>query len=195
MDITLGFHYLTLMKVIHRDMNLGNFLLSYDGFVRVTDFGESKSLENDGSNTADVGAVYFRAPEMFWCTTEISRSDVWSFGVVLSRLIRHGNSDFDFVNTNIPSEFTQPELHLLNRQVPKAVTKAIEARRTECISRVPIHFLPVTEKIISPCLQVVWEDRPTFLRLISDLSEFTSSRQLEDGRFELKLIVNQNFSL
>lgn len=33
MDICLGMNYIHLCGIVHRDMNLGNFLISNDGFV------------------------------------------------------------------------------------------------------------------------------------------------------------------
>jgi serine/threonine protein kinase len=86
LDIALGMNYLHLCGWAHRDMNLGNFLVSEDWHIKVSDFGFGKFLGDiDSSLTADPGASAFRAPE----TTDSSYGlacDIWSFAVILSKL-------------------------------------------------------------------------------------------------------------
>jgi serine/threonine protein kinase len=40
MDICLGMLHAHSLNIAHRDMNLGNFLISQDGVVKVSDFGQ-----------------------------------------------------------------------------------------------------------------------------------------------------------
>lgn len=59
LDIALGLNYLYFSNVVHRDMNLGNFMVSKEGVVKFVDFGEGKELkeENAVSHTCDRGML------------------------------------------------------------------------------------------------------------------------------------------
>jgi eukaryotic-like serine/threonine-protein kinase len=81
--------------VIHRDLKSGNVMLNRDGQIKLLDFGLSKiqrrselpsSLQNpdtkDSSDTI-VGTPPYWAPEVLKHRPSDTRSDIWSFGVLL----------------------------------------------------------------------------------------------------------------
>lgn len=97
LDIACGLNFIHGFGVIHRDLNLGNFLLGSDGKIKICDFGQAAVLKDaEMSLSADRGAQYYRAPEA--CDAYYERSaDVWSFGIVLGRL---GKPDETLVDLN-----------------------------------------------------------------------------------------------
>jgi len=81
--------------VIHRDLKSGNVMLNREGQIKLLDFGLSKiqrhsempsSLQNpdtkDSSDTI-VGTPPYWAPEVLKHRPSDTRSDIWSFGVLL----------------------------------------------------------------------------------------------------------------
>jgi len=81
--------------VIHRDLKSGNVMLNRDGQIKLLDFGLSKiqrrseipsALQNpetkDSSDTI-VGTPPYWAPEVLKHRPSDTRSDIWSFGVLL----------------------------------------------------------------------------------------------------------------
>ena len=50
--------------VIHRDAKPQNILLSYDGIVKLCDFGLARELDNDATLTTYVETRWYRAPEL-----------------------------------------------------------------------------------------------------------------------------------
>ena len=81
--------------VIHRDLKSGNVMLNRDGQIKLLDFGLSKiqrrselpsSLQNpDTKESSDtiVGTPPYWAPEVLKHRPSDTRSDIWSFGVLL----------------------------------------------------------------------------------------------------------------
>jgi serine/threonine-protein kinase len=89
-------------SIIHRDVKLANLLLTKSAsgqpLVKVLDFGVSKTLTESGCVTrtaAMLGSPKFMAPEQMEDPRSVdARSDVWSLGVCLYRLVS-GRAAFD----------------------------------------------------------------------------------------------------
>uniref|UniRef100_A0A5S6Q603 receptor protein-tyrosine kinase n=1 Tax=Trichuris muris TaxID=70415 RepID=A0A5S6Q603_TRIMR len=83
-QIALGMEHLSSHSLVHRDLAARNILVSDDGkAVKVSDFGLSRSgaiyLQMVGGRLP----VRWMAPESIFVRIFSSKSDVWSFGIVL----------------------------------------------------------------------------------------------------------------
>ncbi|MFH1812231.1 MAG: serine/threonine-protein kinase [Pseudomonadota bacterium] len=77
------------LRLVHRDVSPSNVLLSFEGFVKLSDFGIAKarfipSLTQQG---AIKGKVAYMAPEVVAGQTADARADVWGAGVVLWEML------------------------------------------------------------------------------------------------------------
>lgn len=72
------------LKIIHRDIKPSNIFLTYDGKLKLGDFGVSKILEhtNDSAHTV-IGTPLYMSPEVCANKAYTYKSDVWSLGCVL----------------------------------------------------------------------------------------------------------------
>ncbi|QCX38349.1 hypothetical protein FF125_07855 [Aureibaculum algae] len=113
-DILKGVDYLHSEGVIHRDLKLGNVLVSKNRkgklIAKITDFGISRDVLEDQtinqSLTEGVGTPHYMSPEQFFkrkfgLDGEISeRTDIWAIGVVIYRLLTgklpFGDSNKDY---------------------------------------------------------------------------------------------------
>ncbi|MBX7195690.1 MAG: protein kinase [Sandaracinaceae bacterium] len=77
------------LHVVHRDVTPGNLVVSYDGALRVVDFGiASARMKSHRTETGELkGTVAFMSPEACAGEKVDRRADVWSLGVVLWELL------------------------------------------------------------------------------------------------------------
>ncbi len=84
-------HAGTPLGVVHRDLNPQNVVVTYDGQVKLVDFGLAKSLfatRQTGREATGAGArVAYMAPEQLWGTRIDRRADVFSAGVMLWEML------------------------------------------------------------------------------------------------------------
>mmetsp|Transcript_18277 Transcript_18277/g.51183 ORF Transcript_18277/g.51183 Transcript_18277/m.51183 type:complete len:586 (+) Transcript_18277:146-1903(+) len=84
-DMCMGLDYLHFNHIAHMDLKPDNMLLSAGGEVKITDFGCSRVLDEDGwVSSKTTGTPLFHAPEM---TTgqryNAYAADIWALGVTL----------------------------------------------------------------------------------------------------------------
>ena len=85
----LGYAHRQSPAVLHRDIKPGNIQLLDDGGVKVLDFGLARTLgDNSMTGTGKaVGTPAYMAPEVLEGRKASPRSDIYSLGVVLYRLL------------------------------------------------------------------------------------------------------------
>jgi len=117
--------------VVHRDIKPQNILVLKDGFIKVTDFGIAKVPEkNKGKTISDnaIGTVYYISPEQAAAKSTDSRSDLYSFGVMMYEMAT-GELPFD---DERPISVLMMQIHdkplpprKINRSIPRGLEKLI----------------------------------------------------------------------
>jgi len=83
-QIVLGLNYLHSNGIVHGDIKPENMLLSGDGTVKISDFGQSQILDHDSKLTKTLGTPAYLSPEI--CAGEEYdgfAADIWALGVSL----------------------------------------------------------------------------------------------------------------
>ncbi|MBV7334797.1 protein kinase [Chloroflexi bacterium TSY] len=78
------------LDIIHRDLKPGNVLLAADGTPRLTDFGIARLIRDEVRLTqsgALLGSPAYASPEILNDEEPDTRSDIWSFGVLLYEML------------------------------------------------------------------------------------------------------------
>lgn len=130
----------TRAGIVHRDMTPQNVFVTYDGQIKVVDFGIAKSMDSQVETQAGVlkGKPGYMAPEQVIGRAE-ARSDVFSVGVMLWEAIAQkrmwaGRGDIEIIGSLMKGEL--PVLvavasdadDALVRICERAVTIDVEAR-------------------------------------------------------------------
>jgi serine/threonine protein kinase len=135
------------LKVVHRDISPHNLILSYDGNLKIIDFGIAKATEvvnEESTQTGTLkGKLAYMSPEQVTFGKVDARSDVFSLGVVLWEMLtcrrlfsKSGDSDLTILervrncHTSVvaPSEINPEIPPELDRILSKALARNVDDR-------------------------------------------------------------------
>jgi eukaryotic-like serine/threonine-protein kinase len=123
------------LGIVHRDISPQNILLSWEGEVKVTDFGIAKAKdsiideeESDARPGRVRGKLAYMSPEQSQAQRLDGRSDIFSLGTVLYEMIAGNNpfvapTQFETLRRVQASEF--PPLEILRADTPKPLVEIV----------------------------------------------------------------------
>ena len=140
-EIARGLTVAHARKMVHRDIKPQNVLIDAEGRAKLTDFGISRQLEQDGMTATGrvLGTTDYVAPEQAMGRGADQRSDIYSLGVVLYEMFT-GEVPFaadsqvgvamKHVNEELPDvQAVRPELSAASALVVERATSKEPAKR------------------------------------------------------------------
>ena len=134
------------LNVVHRDVSPSNVLVSYDGSVKLVDFGVAKAAHRQTETQAGTlkGKVSYMSPEQCRGRHIDRRSDVFALGILLYELsccrrLFKGDSEFEIM-TKIVHEDVQPPSETMP-EYPKGLEKIL----LRALQRDPEQRYPTTQ--------------------------------------------------
>ncbi|XP_072571388.1 tyrosine-protein kinase HCK-like [Paramormyrops kingsleyae] len=156
-QIAEGMAYIERRNYIHRDLRAANILVNKALVCKIADFGLARIIE-DNEYTAQEGAKFpikWTAPEAINFGTFTIKSDVWSFGILLTEIITYGRTPYPGMS---------------NPEVIRLLEKGYRMPRTDSCP-------PELYDIMMLCWKNKAEDRPTFEYLQSVLEDFYTATE------------------
>ncbi|XP_070595104.1 tyrosine-protein kinase ITK/TSK [Erythrolamprus reginae] len=154
-DVCEGMAYLEEESVIHRDLAARNCLVGEFQVVKVSDFGMSRYVLDD-QYTSSMGTKFpirWSAPEVFAYNRYSTKSDVWSFGVLMWEIFTEGKTPYE---------------SRTNAEVVEDVSAGFRLYKPRIASN-------TIYKLMQHCWNEKQNDRPPFSHLLYNLSEISDS--------------------
>ncbi|XP_052548465.1 tyrosine-protein kinase Blk isoform X1 [Tympanuchus pallidicinctus] len=155
-QVAEGMAYIERMNSIHRDLRAANILVSETLCCKIADFGLARIIEDE--YLAQEGAKFpikWTAPEAINFGIFTIKSDVWSFGILLTEIITYGRIPYPGM-TN-----------------PEVIRNLEQGYRMPCPDMCPAELY----SIILRCWRNKPEERPTFEYLQSVLEDFYTATE------------------
>ena len=162
--------------LVHRDISPSNIMLTYEGGVKIVDFGIAKAADiTSATRTGTLrGKVPYMSPEQVACDRLDRRSDVFSLGVVLyeattGRRMFWGHNDLTIMNRVAEGQYVPPH---------------------EIVPAYPRELAAILERAVA-----VDPDRRyrTAQDLALDLEDFARERRLKTELGALRAFMQQEF--
>ncbi|XP_029444023.1 tyrosine-protein kinase TXK-like [Rhinatrema bivittatum] len=153
-DVCEGMEYLERNGFIHRDLAARNCLVNEMQIVKISDFGMTRYVQDDEyiSSLGTKFPIKWSPPEVFHFRKYSSKSDVWSFGVLMWEVFTEGKMPFE---------------RRSNSEVVEEISKGFRLYR-------PYQASQAVFEVMYSCWHEKPEGRPSFAALrqtITDIAE------------------------
>jgi len=160
-EVATGMAYIERMNYIHRDLAARNVLVGDNNCVKICDFGLARLVrdqERKQNKEEKPFPIKWTAPEAIQHPYNFTiKSDVWSFGVLLTEIITYGRT---------------PYPGMTNHEVTNAIQSGYRMKKPQmCPDELYI--------IMRDCWKAQPQDRPTFESLQWRLEEFFTNSGTE----------------
>ncbi|XP_059355122.1 tyrosine-protein kinase fynb isoform X3 [Carassius carassius] len=156
-QVAAGMAYIERMNYIHRDLRSANILVGDNLVCKIADFGLARLIE-DNEYTARQGAKFpikWTAPEAALYGKFTIKSDVWSFGILLTELVTKGRVPYPGMN---------------NREVLEQVERGYRMP-------IPQDCPSSLHELMVQCWKKDAEERPTFEYLQAFLEDYFTATE------------------
>ncbi len=125
--------------IVHRDITPQNILLSYDGDVKLTDFGIAKVRGSITTTTAGTlkGKIRYMSPEQARGEAVDHRSDLYSVALVLYELITHRRAYAGDTDMSLLKQVQSSIITYRPTQLNPAIPEGLDSIVMKMLSQVP----------------------------------------------------------
>jgi serine/threonine protein kinase len=174
-ECCVGLDHAHALHVVHRDVSAKNIMISYEGEVKLLDFGIAK-----GKSTREItkpgkvrGTSGYIAPEQVKSGPITGSADLWALGVNLYRMLTgvmpfQGKNEFAVLSAIADAQHV-PVVEL-RPEAPMALCESVE----RCLSKSP-------------------SQRPSAMALRNELEKFLEAHPA--GRAELKALMERLYAI
>ncbi|XP_072048570.1 tyrosine-protein kinase receptor Tie-1-like [Amphiura filiformis] len=169
LDVAKGMDHLSKLGIIHRDLAARNVLLDDDLVAKVSDFGMSRGEDVYVKTSKQRVPTRWLAIESLCYSTYSTKSDVWSYAVLLWEIATLGATPYSgMVTRNLAHELSEG----YRMPKPASLDNAVYHLMTECWNKNP-------------------EERPSFAHIAATFNDMIS--EIEHTYMDTGVYANVQF--
>jgi serine/threonine protein kinase len=180
------------LKLIHRDISPQNIMLSYQGEVKIVDFGIAKTESKLNKTQAGVlkGKFGYMSPEQASGLELDGRTDVFSAGIILFEMLTGrrlflGDTDFETLEKIKECEVPPPSKY--NPQIPPE----LEAAVLKALSRQPEDRFQTAQEFQTALAKIFYSQFSSFSsRDLSDFLHSIFSEEIDQEKESLRRAID-----
>ncbi|MEJ1281815.1 FMS-like tyrosine kinase 4 [Cricetulus griseus] len=170
-QVARGMEFLSSRKCIHRDLAARNILLSENNVVKICDFGLARDIYKnpDYVRKGDTRLpLKWMAPESIFDKIYSTKSDVWSYGVLLWEIFSLGGSPYPGVQMD--EDFCSRLKEGMRMRAPEYATPEIYQIMLDCWHKDP-------------------KERPRFAELVEKLGDLLQANVQQDYQLDTSTLL------
>ncbi len=179
------------LSIVHRDISPQNILISYEGNVKVIDFGIAKATNSDSTRAGVIkGKPSYLSPEQISGSPLDGRSDIFALGAVIWEMLTNrklfaGENDLAVLKLieNCQRHVKAPSS--LNSKVPPELDQIV----LKCLTKSPENRFQTAEELQRALHKLLYSFQPNFnpADLAHDAKELFKGEIIEDRKKIQKL--------
>jgi tRNA A-37 threonylcarbamoyl transferase component Bud32 len=163
-------------EIVHRDVSPRNILISYNGEIKLTDFGVARARDREEHTEHGIikGKVRYLSPEAAYAREVDGRSDLFSLGIVFAELLlmeplRSGPNEMAMLLDIRKGEFDRNRFKPIPKPLRTVLNKALEVDpdkrfptaldfAVELANRFDADSTPMSEAEIATFMRALFDD-------------------------------------
>lgn len=155
LQVARALDYAHFRGLIHRDIKPANIIVSYQGEVKLMDFGiaRDETIGRDLTETGTgVGTPSYMSPEQILGDKLDFRSDIFSLGIVLYQLVT-GNKPFIEDGTRSVMQKIRLDRYMAPHRLVSSVPRSFERILARCMEKSPANRYLTTQALIDDLME------------------------------------------